>query len=131
MYIWSMRNLSLIGKITILKSLIIPQVVHLFSLLYVPDHILKTIDKLLFSFLWNNKKPKIKRDTIVGNIEDGGLKMPDIYLINRTSKISWIKRLVSGSNSEWKNLMFYMLNIKPEDFGYFIKIPRRLMLWKY
>ena len=49
------------------------------------------INKILFSFLWGNKTAKIKKDTIIGNISDGGLKMPDIISVYKTAKISWIK----------------------------------------
>ena len=91
--IWSTRNLSLKGKVTIIKSLILSQVSFLFSVLFTPDQILNEINKILFSFLWGNKTAKVKKDTIIGNISDGGLKMPDIISVHKTAKISWIKRL--------------------------------------
>ena len=39
--IWTSRNLSLRGKIMIIKALILPQIQFLFSMLYTPDQILK------------------------------------------------------------------------------------------
>ena len=51
--VWSMRALSLKGKVTILKSLIISQMTFLFSVLFVPEYILQKLDKLIFSFLWD------------------------------------------------------------------------------
>ena len=56
--IWSGRHLSLKGKITVLKTLVIPQISFLFSVLFVPLYILEDIDKLLLSFLWNKKPQK-------------------------------------------------------------------------
>ena len=110
--IWSQRKLSLKGKVTILKSFIISQVSYLLSVLFVPYSILQKIDKLIFNFLWNGKTPKVRRDTIIGNInEEGGMKMPDIFSIHKTSKISWIKRLSSEGNSKWKMLMLHMLSL--------------------
>ena len=84
---------------------------------YTPNHLLKQIDKLLFAFLWNNKTPKIKRESIISNIEDGGLKMPDIYIIHNSFKIGWIKRLFDNDNSKWKTLTWSILTIKPHQIN--------------
>ena len=119
--IWSSRNLSLKGKVTIIKSLILPQVSFLFSVLFTPDQILNEINKILFSFLWGNKTAKIKKDTIIGNISDGGLKMPDIISVHKTAKISWIKRLSDMRQSKWKTLMLDLLNLKFSNLNH--KLP--------
>ena len=111
--IWSTRNLSLKGKVTILKSLIVSQFSFLFSTIYTPVEILHKIDKIIFSFLWNNKPAKVKRSTIVSSIRNGGLKMPDIYSINETSKILWIKKISNNVNCKWASLMLSLLNLNP------------------
>ena len=46
--IWMSRSLSWKGKITVLKTLVVPQVIHLFSNIYTPEHILAKIDKMFF-----------------------------------------------------------------------------------
>ena len=119
--VWSMRALSLKGKVTILKSLIISQMTLLFSVLFVPEYILQKLDKLIFSFLWDGKTPKVKRETMINNINDGGLGMPDVYLVNSTSKISWIKRLTNERDCKWKILTLYMLNLNSTHLSH--KIP--------
>ena len=43
LYIWRSRSLSLKGKITILKSLILPQILFLFSLIYINKNVLDQI----------------------------------------------------------------------------------------
>jgi hypothetical protein len=45
-----------------------------------PIHIVKQIQDIFFNFLWNNKVDKVKRNTVIGNYEDGGLKMPILPL---------------------------------------------------
>ena len=55
---------------------------------FCPEQVLDTIDKLIFNFLWNKKPHKIKRDTIIANFSDGGLRLPDIYAFHTKSKIS-------------------------------------------
>ena len=116
-----MRALSLKGKVTILKSLIISQMTFLFSVLFVPEYILQKLNKLIFSFLWDGKTPKVKRETMINNINDRGLGMPDVYLVNSTSKISWIKRLTNERDCKWKILTLYMLNLNSTHLSH--KIP--------
>ena len=56
--IWNQRNLSLKGKITIVKSLVLPQMQFLFSMINVSEDTLKEIDHILFEFIWG-EKPEI------------------------------------------------------------------------
>jgi hypothetical protein len=58
--------LTLFGKVTIIKSLIVPQLTYLLSVLPNPgQNYLKDIDSLIFNFLWDNKPPKIKREVVL------------------------------------------------------------------
>ena len=75
---WKYRRLSLIGKITVLKSLVASQLVYVLSPLHTNAKTIKEVNKLFFSFLWNGKGDKIKRDIIINDYSNGGLKMIDI-----------------------------------------------------
>ena len=121
LFIWSARDLSWTRKITIIKSLIIPKFLHLFSSVYTPAKILDNIDKLLFNFLWRNKPPRVKRSTIINDIQNGGLKMPDIYTVHATQKLAWMKRLLDNSTKKWKVLSFSLICL-PKDYIDF-KLP--------
>ena len=88
--IWSSRRLSLKGKVSIIKTLVIPKIVYALSLIFCPTKILEKLDKILFSFLWDNKTPKIKRETIIANYCDGGLKMTDVFLVHESAKIRFL-----------------------------------------
>ena len=109
--IWKCRSLSLKGKITIIKTLILPQVQFLFSMVYVGEKIINRIEKLLYSFIWNNNVHKIKKSTLIAPIEFGGLGMIDVRACNLTAKGTWIRRLLGPECSKWKTLTWYMLNI--------------------
>ena len=65
---WSFRQLTLLGKITIVKSLAIPELVHLFETL--PNR----TNALLYMFIWSIKTDKIARN-ILGDIPEGGQRM--------------------------------------------------------
>ena len=53
---------------------------------------LQTVNKLLFEFLWDGKGDKIKREHIIRDYEQGGLRMIDIHTFNKSLKASWIKK---------------------------------------
>jgi hypothetical protein len=99
--LWSQRDLSLIGKITILKSLAFSMVIYPCSILSCPDSFLEYINKNAFNFLWNYKPEKIKRTAVISDYKDGGLKMLDIYSFVSAQKAMWAKRLMRQSEASW------------------------------
>ncbi len=102
---WKFRRLSLLGKIAVLKSLVVSQLVYILSPLQTNHQAIKKINKLFFSFLWNNKGDKIKRTVMINDYSDGGLKMTDIASFNKSLKATWIKKYLDSENdSKWKNI---------------------------
>ena len=75
---WSKRNLSMLGKILIIKALIIPMLTFIVSSCIIPEKYKKDIESKCFKFIWNGKPHKVKRNTLIGDFEKGGLKMIDI-----------------------------------------------------
>ena len=108
--IWGQRDMSIKGKIAIIKSLVIPQLLYACSVLYVPDWVIKETNNMLFKFLWSGKPEKIKRATIVGDIESGGLKMVDFESMVKALKSTWINRLLTTENGSWGHIPMYFLN---------------------
>ena len=101
---WTVRRLSLIGKITVLMSLVASvQVIHLLSPPQINSQIIKQINDLFFYFLWNSKGDKIKRNTIIQNNGNGGIRMIDIVSFNKALKSVWIRKYLDESNKgKWK-----------------------------
>ena len=76
---WSKRDLTPFGKITVIKTLIISKIVHLLISLPSPSNkIMKEIDKMLYTFLWDGKPDKIKRSLAKQKMVNGGIGMIDI-----------------------------------------------------
>ena len=75
------------------------------------------INDILFKILWNNKTPKIRRESIIAPIEVSGLKMPDIYTIHQAFKLMFIKRLCNNGKGRWKAVTWEILKIKPYIFN--------------
>ena len=56
---------------------------------------LKTLDKTLFNFLWDDKPHKIAKTVTKKPRADGGLAMIDIEKTKHMAlKIAWIKRIL-------------------------------------
>jgi exonuclease III len=104
--IWSQRDLTPIGKITIIKSLALSQMTYLLSVLPNPQpKFIKKIEQTLFKFIWNGKPDKVKRDVMYCKKEYGGLKMTNIPNFIHALKISWVKRFLNDQNKgSWKCL---------------------------
>ena len=114
--IWRQRSLSLKGKVTILKALMVPKTIYLANMLFVPRWFIRDVDKLFFDFLWDSKPSKIKKSTIIGDLREGGLKMPHIESIIQSLKLSWVKRLlVNEQNLKWKNLCCETMGLTLEE----------------
>ena len=59
---------------------------------------LKDISNLLYQFLWDGKRDKIKRVEMINDYATGGLKMLDIQIFNRALKAKWIQKYLDSSN---------------------------------
>ena len=104
---WSFRNLSIIGRVTVIKSLVFPIIVQILTVLPSPHvKILKKFQILFFHFIWNSKIDKLKRNLLIGDFKDGGLKVPDIFSYSKSLKLIWIKKCLDPSNhADWKKLL--------------------------
>ena len=112
--IWSSRQLSLKGKITVLKSLVMPHIIHIASVLFLNEDSINNIEKMFHKFLWNNKKPMIAKNVIVQPICKGGLKMINMDAMIKSIRIMWIKRLNNPCEAKWKVVSWKLLGIKKE-----------------
>ena len=77
--IWEMRNLSLLGKITIFKTLALSKIIHQALVTNVPTATIEILSKIQKEFFWGKNKSKIKHDTLCNGYENGGLKGVDIF----------------------------------------------------
>ena len=100
--ICSSRGLSVYGKVTLIKSLIIPKIVYTSSLLPTPEHIVKDLNHILYTFLWKGKD-KVTRASTINIYEEGGIKMVDIESLIKSLRLSGLKRIFSDNSGAWKN----------------------------
>jgi hypothetical protein len=102
---WSRRHLTPFGKITVLKTLALSKLTHLFMNLPDPNEaFLEDLSKLFFSFLWDGKRDRIKRTSMFQVYETGGLKMVDVKSFLAALKITWLTRILSNDGKITKIL---------------------------
>ena len=53
--LWSWRGLTLFGKVTIIKSLLLPKVLYLSSIFPSPPEFIKAFQTIIYNFLWNRQ----------------------------------------------------------------------------
>ena len=144
---WNNRYLTPLGKITVIKTNLISQSVHLLSSLPRLESFLKTLNTILYNFLWNRKPDKIRRSTTALSHMQGGMKMIKIHHFDKALKTSWIKSLLfnhlalnafGNSISSWDALKaqthlsfrLYLYTSPGDDF--ILMAPKRdLISWKY
>ena len=109
LHIWKCRKLTLIGKNTVIKTLIVPKLNYLIANITTPQWFVVKAQKLIENFLWDGKPPKIKNATMQNTEECGGLKFPNIEILVKTQKIAWIKRILENPNAAWMQLLYTFL----------------------
>ena len=105
---WRARNLSLIGKICVIKTLLLPQLLYLFFsvlCIKVPKKFFKDLDKVFYRFIWNGGNDRVKRTYMCNQYEYCGLKMIDPYNFSLAQKMTWVKLLLDNQfESVWKTI---------------------------
>ena len=78
--LWLVRGLTLLEKITVLKTLVIPKLIHKASYLPIqlPEKFVKQLNRVLFTFIWGFKWEKFGISQLCCSIEEGGAKMIDV-----------------------------------------------------
>ena len=116
---WKARNLSLSGKILIVKTLGVSKFALVASLLHVPDKIIKVVNTIIFNFIWNGKTDKVRRKVMIQSHEKGGLKMIDFCNYVKAAKCKWIQRYLDDQTVNWKYSFEYFC--KTDNLGIFLR----------
>ena len=91
---WKKRKLTIFGKCCVVNTLAISKFIYLGSILDFPDdEYLKKLSGLIFNFIWN-KTDRIKRNTLIAQVNEGGIGIVDIMTKLKALKASWINRLL-------------------------------------
>jgi hypothetical protein len=70
--LWTMRKLTLLGKVRVINTLIVSLLLFLGNVLHIPKKYIEKYNSIVMKFIWDNKPPKIKYNAMINNTENGG-----------------------------------------------------------
>lgn len=113
---WLQRGLTPYGKILLVKSVALSQLTYVMSVLPEPRaDLVKRIENIIFEFIWNKKRARVKKGVLKMEYKKGGLKVPDVLTVARSLKVGWVKRYLDQNNSSnWKKVVSPLLKITEE-----------------
>uniref|UniRef100_A0A803TZP9 Reverse transcriptase domain-containing protein n=1 Tax=Anolis carolinensis TaxID=28377 RepID=A0A803TZP9_ANOCA len=90
---WSNLNVSLLGRIAIIKMNVLPKLLYLFQNIPIirKASILKNWQKTLMKFIWKEQKARIKYSTMISPKIQGGFGVPDLKIYHEACALNWIK----------------------------------------
>ncbi len=110
------RNVTLFGKVCLIKALAISKITYVATCLDVPDRTIKDIDQRLFRYLWG-KRDRIKRKSAINTLQKGGLNMIDLKSHLCALKAAWACRIATApEESLWSYLPKMYLSKLGDDF---------------
>ena len=99
--VWKSRDLTFIGKVLVIKTLLLSQIGFLTESLIIAEKFVKEIESLLWSFLWNSKQPVVSRNTMHLSKEFGGVNMPNLRNILMSKQIKVIYNILESKYAHW------------------------------
>ena len=102
---WKERDLTIKGRITIAKSLILSQIVYVASCSQIESKDLNTIQSHIMRFLWRGRPPKVAKDVMWQDIGNGGLNAPCVEAMVRALGVAWVRKMLVMRDSAWRQLL--------------------------
>ena len=110
----SKRILTPLGRLTILKTLLISKFNHLIIGLPNPSaNTISKLNKIFFAFVWQSSTDRIKWDVLMQDFEQGGLRMIHLENYINALKLGWVRRLFLN-DSRYK-LLFQSIYVNVES----------------
>uniref|UniRef100_A0A803KE26 Reverse transcriptase domain-containing protein n=2 Tax=Xenopus tropicalis TaxID=8364 RepID=A0A803KE26_XENTR len=78
--IWNLRDLTMEGKILIIKMVLLPIMLHV-GMVFPPSNVyIKKLTRVCFKFLWGSKMEKLKRESMYKDKSKGGRNVLNLLL---------------------------------------------------
>jgi len=116
---WMCRNLTLEGKILIVKTYGLSQLIYNLQCYHILENEIRLVERLVFKFIWAKKWEskkvidRIRRSVLKNEYNLGGLRAPDIECLDKALKLKQFIR-TSGSS----HIMGKLQEISMESLGY-------------
>ena len=106
--IWKWRNLTIFGRIQIVKTFVVPIFSYRANLTCCKKEVVNQANRIIYDFIWKGTD-KVKRLALISDIENGGLKAPHLSSIIETQRILCCKKLASNEPASWKSVLLSYL----------------------
>lgn len=101
---WEQRDLTITGKVLVLKAEVLASLTFLAATLPVPSFFLTALKRTMFQFIWGSKQELLKRDIMYRPLNKGGKAVPDFGpKLNSLFLCPIINAVLSNSTSLWCN----------------------------
>jgi len=80
---WKPRKLTLPGRINIAKTAGLSKLIYNASVLSIPKHLVKEINRIAFNFIWESKPAKVKGSTVIIGKKRCALKMLELEIMDK------------------------------------------------
>ncbi len=100
---WSGLYLSLVGRVNCIKMNVLPRLLYQFQSLplFLPQSLFQSLDKLISSFLWAGKNPRIRREILEKPKDQGGLALPNMKKYYWASNIQKVMYWYQAPELDW------------------------------
>ena len=91
--VWLPKQITPLGRVAVLKSLILSNIIHLWILPPTSrDNLVDELQITVFQFAWNAKQDRISRKAAVRTIAKRWLEVPDIRNYINALTLMWIRK---------------------------------------
>ncbi|GKB53018.1 RNA-directed DNA polymerase, eukaryota, reverse transcriptase zinc-binding domain protein, partial [Tanacetum coccineum] len=103
---WKNKCLSYAGRLMLVASVLESIHVYWASVIFLPDGVIKDINKILKDFLWNQNdgtkgRPKVAWKKVCRSKQKGGLGLKDLGVWNRAMIIKHLWHIITDKESLW------------------------------
>lgn len=113
---WDGRDLSFKGKVTVINACILSKLWYGARIMKVSKLLSKKFETCIFKFLWSNKTELIKRNILIRDYTEGGIKIPDVFIKCRALFLEKFKELYKIQNETirkpWVAYAIYRIGIE-------------------
>ena len=103
---WLYRSICPLGRSTLAKSLLIPKICHILSVVKISKKVIDHFQRKIYEFIWGGPKKRhaFAREDAQVSAYEGGLDMPDLETAIKSYQISWLRRAANNTEKNvWRD----------------------------